>query len=99
MEGLSSRQSVPLANPPVENPAGIGLRHVYYKGVIETKPDIGWIEVHPENYFGGGEHRHYLTKARELYPLSFSCRRFVPWINRTRQSVASFVYERANRYI
>lgn len=57
--------------PPVQNPAGIGLRHAYYKDVIETKPAVGWLEVHPENYFGGGAHRHYLSKARELYPISF----------------------------
>ena len=38
--------------------------------LIEQKPEIGWIEVHPENYFGGGIHRHHLGKARELYPLS-----------------------------
>lgn len=57
--------------PPVKNPAGIGLRSAHYKDVIETRPDIGWLEVHPENYFGGGAHRHYLSKARELYPVSF----------------------------
>lgn len=57
--------------PPVENPAGIGLRSTHYKDVIESKPAVGWLEVHPENYFGGGAHRHYLAKARELYPLSF----------------------------
>lgn len=56
---------------PENNPAGIGLRHPYYRNVIEEKPDIGWLEVHPENYFGGGAHRHYLSKARELYPVSF----------------------------
>ena len=57
--------------PPAENPAGIGLRHAHYRDVTETKPAVGWLEVHPENYFGGGLNRHYLTKARELYPLSF----------------------------
>lgn len=50
--------------------AGIGLRTAHYRDILEQKPDIGWIEVHPENYFGGGAHRHYLNKARELYPLS-----------------------------
>lgn len=54
----------------MKNPAGIGLRHAHYKDVIETKPSVGWLEVHPENYFGGGAHRHYLAKAREFYPLS-----------------------------
>ena len=57
--------------PPASSPAGIGLRHVHYRDVTETKPAVGWLEVHPENYFGGGLNRHYLTKARELYPLSF----------------------------
>lgn len=56
---------------PGNNLAGIGLRHPYYKKVIEEQPDIGWLEIHPENYFGGGAHRHYLSKARELYPISF----------------------------
>lgn len=66
--------SIPPENMPYlpeNNPAGIGLRHPYYRNVIEEKPDIGWLEVHPENYFGGGAHRHYLSKARELYPISF----------------------------
>jgi len=51
-------------------PAGIGLRGRHYEDILEQKPDVGWIEVHPENYFGGGRHRHYLRKARELYSLS-----------------------------
>ena len=50
--------------------AGIGLRSSHYDDIIEQKPSVGWIEVHPENYFGGGIHRHYLGKAREHYPLS-----------------------------
>jgi uncharacterized protein len=57
--------------PPAASPAGIGLRHAHYRDVTETKPAVGWLEAHPENYFGGGLNRHYLTKARELYPLSF----------------------------
>lgn len=51
--------------------AGIGLRAPHYEDILELHSAIGWIEVHPENYFGGGIHRHYLSKARELYPLSF----------------------------
>lgn len=51
-------------------PAGIGLRGKHYDDILEQKPRIGFIEVHPENYFGGGRHRHCLGKAREMYPLS-----------------------------
>jgi len=51
--------------------AGIGLRAEHYTHLIEHKPNIGWIEVHSENYFGkGGRPHYYLAKARELYPLS-----------------------------
>ncbi len=51
--------------------AGIGLRHVHYLDILEQKPVIGWIEVHPENFFSGGRPRRILSKVRALYPLSF----------------------------
>ena len=57
--------------PPVKHPVGIGLRHAHYEEVINTRPGVGWLEVHPENFFGGGSHRYYLAKAREIYPVSF----------------------------
>lgn len=57
--------------PPVKNPVGIGLRHAHYEEVVDTRPCVGWLEVHPENFFGGGSHRYYLAKAREIYPVSF----------------------------
>lgn len=56
--------------PPGHQPVGIGLRAPYYQEMIENPPKIGWIEVHPENYFGGGAHRHFLSRIRENYPLS-----------------------------
>jgi uncharacterized protein len=54
-----------------ESIAGIGLRSGHYAALLEQKPAIGWLEVHPENYFCGGVHLHMLGKARELYPVSF----------------------------
>ncbi len=59
----------PLPKHPYRE-AGLGLRSPHYQDILDQSPDIGWIEVHPENYFGGGVHRHYLGKAREKYPLS-----------------------------
>lgn len=51
--------------------AGVGLRAQHYKELISTRPNIGWIEVHSENYFGeGGAPLYYLEQARALYPLS-----------------------------
>jgi uncharacterized protein (UPF0276 family) len=51
--------------------AGIGLRAPHYRDVLESRPRVGWLEVHSENYFGaGGAQSEYLMKLRELYPLS-----------------------------
>lgn len=51
--------------------AGIGLRAPHYLDVLETRPDIGWLEVHSENYFGdGGLPLYYLSKIRTDYPIS-----------------------------
>ncbi len=51
--------------------AGIGLRAPHYHDLLDARPDVGWLEVHSENYFGdGGAPLHYLERARELYPIS-----------------------------
>jgi uncharacterized protein len=51
--------------------AGIGLRAPHYRPVLEKRPDLGWLEVHSENYFSaGGPALHYLERIREHYPLS-----------------------------
>lgn len=49
---------------------GIGLRYPHYREVIETLPDIGWIEVHSENFFGGGAGPSMLEKLAAHYPIS-----------------------------
>jgi uncharacterized protein len=51
--------------------AGVGLKAEHYSDVLMSRPDIGWFEVHPENYMGaGGPPHHYLERVREHYPLS-----------------------------
>jgi uncharacterized protein len=51
--------------------AGIGLRTPHYQQLLDTRPDIGWLEVHSENYFGaGGRPLQVLQRLREQYPLS-----------------------------
>lgn len=50
---------------------GIGLRHPHFNEVLITKPSIGWLEVHSENFFfNGGNAINTLTKIVDLYPLS-----------------------------
>ncbi len=56
---------------PIPTSAGIGLRAPHYQAVLETRPHIGWLEVHSENYFGaGGPPLYYLEQLRGHYPLS-----------------------------
>ncbi len=70
---MVNAQLTPISIPDslYADPVGIGLRHDHYESIVEAKPEIGFLEVHPENYFGGGLNHHHLEKARELYPLSF----------------------------
>jgi uncharacterized protein (UPF0276 family) len=50
--------------------AGIGLRAPHYREVLKDLPKLGWVEVHNENFFGGGAPLHTLLKVREHYPVS-----------------------------
>jgi uncharacterized protein len=56
---------------PLPPRAGVGLKPEHYRAILETAPDIGWFEIHAENYMGeGGPPHHYLTAIRERYPVS-----------------------------
>lgn len=51
--------------------AGVGLKAEHYKTILETNPNIGFFEVHAENYMGaGGPPHRYLAEIRNRYPLS-----------------------------
>ena len=50
--------------------AGIGLRAPHYREVLANLPKLGWVEVHSENFFGGGAQLGTLLKVREHYPVS-----------------------------
>lgn len=64
----SSAYGCPLKIP---NRAGVGLKSEHYQDILDHSPDIGWFEVHPENYMGqGGAPHHYLSQIRDKYPLS-----------------------------
>lgn len=50
---------------------GIGLRGEHEQSVLAERPDIGWLEVHSENYFGaGGRPATQLQRIRGRYPIS-----------------------------
>lgn len=51
--------------------SGLGLKPEHFHSIIETGPDLGFFEVHAENYMvEGGPFHHYLSLIREHYPLS-----------------------------
>lgn len=49
---------------------GIGLRGPHVQEVLDRKPDIAWLEVHPENYMSDPAALAQLERVREHYPLS-----------------------------
>ena len=61
-----------LQQSPIPARAGVGLKAQHFREILESHPDIGWFEVHTENYMGaGGPPHHYLEAIAEHYPLSF----------------------------
>jgi uncharacterized protein (UPF0276 family) len=60
-----------VINEPIPPRAGVGLKPEHYQTILGSEPDIGFFEVHAENYMGaGGPPHRYLTMIRERYPLS-----------------------------
>jgi uncharacterized protein (UPF0276 family) len=55
---------------PIPAKAGIGLRFQHHRAVSEDRPPVGWLEVHTENYMGGGVPLDYLERIRRDYPIS-----------------------------
>jgi uncharacterized protein len=49
---------------------GIGLRARHVAEIIATPPPVGWLEVHVENYLGGGPAPRVLDAIRRAHPLS-----------------------------
>jgi hypothetical protein len=49
---------------------GIGLRAPHVTEVDERRPRVGWLEIHAENYMGGGPAVRLLERLRTDYPLS-----------------------------
>lgn len=60
----------PPGRSPLPAKAGIGLRFQHHEAVTETRPDVAWLEIHTENYMGGGTPLRYLEAIRQDYPIS-----------------------------
>lgn len=50
---------------------GISLKPAYYQAILDTRPSVGFFEIHAENYLSkGGPALHYLRQIREHYPIT-----------------------------
>lgn len=61
---LSRRSALPRAG-------GVGLKPEHFRTILDTRPAIGFFEIHAENYMvAGGPFHHYLERIRADYALS-----------------------------
>ncbi|MEO1249124.1 MAG: DUF692 family multinuclear iron-containing protein, partial [Pseudomonadota bacterium] len=68
---MSRTRQIFQCPPAVPKRAGVGLKAQHYSDILDDQPDVGWFEIHAENYMGdGGLPHHYLTQIRDRYPLS-----------------------------
>jgi uncharacterized protein len=51
--------------------AGLGLKAEHYRDILATRPEVGFFEIHAENYMGaGGPPHRYLEAIRGAYEIS-----------------------------
>jgi hypothetical protein len=43
-----------FAAQPIPPRAGVGLKPEHYADILGGAPDVGWFEIHAENYMGAG---------------------------------------------
>jgi len=58
------------SNADLSSSPGIGLRGPHVNEILAVRPEIGWLEVHPENYIGDAPALQLLEQIREHYPVS-----------------------------
>jgi uncharacterized protein (UPF0276 family) len=57
-------------SPSRQERAGIGFRTPHFADMIATRPPVGFLEVHAENYMGGGTPPRQLETLRGSWPVS-----------------------------
>jgi uncharacterized protein len=50
--------------------AGIGLRLPHIAEVVATRPSVGWLEIHPENFLANPHASELLVELSQHYPIS-----------------------------
>jgi uncharacterized protein (UPF0276 family) len=70
VSGVTPRSARWKTRSSIPAEAGIGLRFQHHQAVLDTRPEVAWLEVHTENYMGGGTPLAYLEAIRRDYPVS-----------------------------
>ena len=60
----------PDARLHVAERTGIGLRLPHIAEVVATRPPVGWLEIHPENFLANPHGLELLTDLARDYPIS-----------------------------
>ncbi len=58
------------ARPHTAERTGIGLRLPHIAEVVATRPPVGWLEIHPENFLANPHGLELLTELAHDYPIS-----------------------------
>jgi len=67
----ATKQPVPRVAAPLSSRAGVGLKPEHIDQILTERPDLGFFEIHAENYMGdGGPPHRRLEAIRAAYPLS-----------------------------
>ena len=78
------------------NRAGVGLKPEHIDAILAERPDVGFFEIHAENYMGdGGPPHRRLEAIRSLYPAVPARRRPVDRLAATARQSASGASGRA----
>jgi uncharacterized protein len=56
--------------PQTAERTGIGLRLPHIAEVVATRPSVGWLEIHPENFLANPHGLELLTDLARAYPIS-----------------------------
>jgi hypothetical protein len=59
-----------LSKRTLPDTAGVGLRLPHLAEVVATRPAVGWLEVHPENFLANPHATELLTDLARHYPIS-----------------------------
>lgn len=62
--------TTPNSIPDRTLPAGVGLRLPHIAEVVATRPTVGWLEVHPENFLANPHATELLVDLARHYPIS-----------------------------